>query len=43
MPNSPAGKAFKKLAMNVIEPNSAFIIDENEGSFWKRLSSWKKK
>lgn len=43
LPNSPAAKAFRKLAMNVIEPSSASITEENEESFWKRLGSWKRK
>lgn len=43
LPNSPAGKAFRNLAMNVIEPSSGGLSDNSEGSFWKRLGSWKKK
>lgn len=41
-PNSPAGKAFVKLAMNVVEPDSALMMEEQRGSFWKRLGSWKR-
>lgn len=42
-PNSPAGKAFRQLAMNVIEPTAAQISEEKDHSFWKRLGSWKRK
>lgn len=42
LPNSAAGKAFRKLALNIVEPSSSPLETERGNSFWKRLGSWKK-
>ncbi len=41
-PNSPAGKAFRKLAMNVTDPSGGLMLNDKDSSFWKRLGSWKR-
>jgi flagellar biosynthesis protein FlhG len=41
-PNSSAGKAFRKLAMNITDPSGGLMLNDNDGSFWKRLGSWKR-
>lgn len=43
LPNSPANKAFRNLALNIVNPLSGSLSAGNEGSFWKRLGSWKKR
>ncbi len=42
-PNSPAGKAFGKLAQQLNGQSADSVLIEQETSFWKRLGSWKRK
>ncbi|MBU2648567.1 MinD/ParA family protein [bacterium] len=41
-PNSPAGKAFRTLAAQIVNRSGDTFVEEKETSFWKRLGSWKK-
>ncbi|NQU64644.1 MAG: hypothetical protein HQ517_10235, partial [SAR324 cluster bacterium] len=41
-PNSPAGKAFGKLAQQIDVHSVKSSIEDQETSFWKRFGSWKK-